>query len=116
MDRLRALTQGMDFIPFVMMAGQHAKMSVARILEALIIAIVTGGVVMYGVTQTLDAKQTALKELYDRDHSATVDWRRYVQAEIDKNRERIFVLQSGGKVPPVSARNYASGEQQGGTP
>lgn len=89
MEKLRALLHSPDFIPFVLAAGNHASMSVARIIEALIIAGIAGGIAVYGVTQTIDAKQSAFVRMYERDHAETMAWRSYAQSEIDKNRERI---------------------------
>lgn len=92
MEKIKALLHSPDFIPFVMMAGQHASMSIARIIEALIIAGIAGGIAVYGVTQTIEAKQSAFIKLYDRDHEETTEWRKYIQNEIDKNRDRIETL------------------------
>ena len=95
MDKIKALLHGIDFIPFVMATGSQVHLSIARIIEALIIAAVTGGVVLYGANQVLGTKLEEFTKTYNRDRSETVQWRYYVQEEINKNKDRISSLKEG---------------------
>lgn len=92
MDKLKALLHGQDMIPFVLAAGSHINISVARIAEALIIALITGGVAVYGTTQVMEAKMEVFMKTYERDYQTTLIWRGYVQEEINKNQDRISEL------------------------
>ena len=96
MEKLKAFMHGIDFIPFVLAAGNHIRLSPARILEAVIIAGVTGGVVLYGANMVLSTKVDQIIKVSDQQHNETLLWRGYVQDEINKNRDRIFLL-SGHK-------------------
>ncbi len=50
-----------NWLPFVLSAGAAGqKLNVQRIIEAIIIAMVTGGVTMYGAQQMVVAKLDAL--------------------------------------------------------
>lgn len=54
MDRLKELFD--HSLPFMLAIGQSQKLSVQRIVEAIIIAAIAGGVSVYGVTQALEVK------------------------------------------------------------
>lgn len=46
-----------SWIPFTLQAGQEQpKMNIQRIIEALLIAAITGGVAMYATVQVLDTR------------------------------------------------------------
>ncbi len=52
-----------NWVPFVMSAGASSeRLNVQRIIEAIIIALVTGGVTMYGAQQMVVAKLENLDE------------------------------------------------------
>ncbi|MCK4795573.1 MAG: hypothetical protein KAV87_68215 [Desulfobacteraceae bacterium] len=56
MERLKALIEGSQWLPFVLSAGMAPKLSTARILESLIIAGMAGGLSIWGTTQVLSVK------------------------------------------------------------
>ncbi len=52
-----------QWLPFFLTAGQsQSKMNVARIIEALIIAAITAGIVLYGTVQVIGAEMKAMQK------------------------------------------------------
>jgi len=52
-----------NWVPFMLSAGTSAaRWNAQRILEALLIAFFTGGVVMYGTQKVLDARMDSFSE------------------------------------------------------
>lgn len=47
--------------PFILAVGQTNKINTTRVLESLIIAGITGGIVMYGAQAKLDAQMTEMR-------------------------------------------------------
>lgn len=91
MDRIKALFDGVEWMPFILATGQQVHLSIARILEALIIAAVTGGVVLWGSYQVLKAEIDQLQALYERDYERTETWREGIQKQVLDNTLEIQV-------------------------
>jgi len=52
-------------LPFFKATGQHNKMNVVRIIEALIIAGVAAGVGLFGTVQVMDSRMESLESKVD---------------------------------------------------
>lgn len=88
-EKLKAFLHAQEWIPFILAAGNQIHLSIARIVEALIIAAVTGGIVLYGSTKMLETKIDSFISMYEREHEETLRWRNHVQGEIDKSNQNI---------------------------
>lgn len=65
MDKTQLITthwEWFKFVPFLMTAGTEPKLGLQRILEALIIAAVAGGVSVYASTKVMTEQINSLKE------------------------------------------------------
>lgn len=92
-QRGRAMPHRFSFLPFMMigMAGlvPSAKVNMTRIVEALIIAALTAGMVTWRTTAVLDAKLSALDQKYEKHEE--YDKRSYavIMSAIGVNAENI---------------------------
>lgn len=93
------MLHGLEWMPFILATGQQIHLSLARILEALIIALVTGGIALWGANLVLETKIDQSMLMYSRDHQITMEWRKHIQSEIDANRERIYTLKEKSHEP-----------------
>ena len=97
MERLRALLHGLEWAPFILATGKQVHLSVARVIEALIIAGVTGGIAIYGMTMVMQAKMDSFMDVYERDFQVTNVWRGHIQEEIDETQRYLYQHNHKGK-------------------
>lgn len=73
-----------DYLPFVIAAGIHPgtskiKMNTSRIIEAIAIALISGGLSMYGTVNALGTRMEALEKQ-----------QMYMQQEVKKMRDDLY--------------------------
>ena len=59
-------------LPFFLATGQTQKLSLQRIVEAVIIGAIAGGVSVYGITQVILVRVDALEKRYE-EHTIKLD-------------------------------------------
>ena len=66
-----------QWLPFFLATGQsQSKMNVARIIEAMIIASITAGIVLYGTVQVLGAEIKSMQKDIQRIERSVGDIKR----------------------------------------
>ena len=90
MEKLKMILNMHEWIPFILATGQQIHLSLARIIEALVIAAVVSGVTIYGMTMVIEAKLDSFFNMYARDYQVTQTWRNHVQDEIDETQEYLY--------------------------
>lgn len=87
MERFRAL---IEYMPFIMATGQTVHLSIARVVEAIIIAAIVGGITVYSTTKTLEVKMDAISERVATYIQDGKEWRHHVQNEIDTTQKYLY--------------------------
>ena len=106
-DWKQSLIEHMPHLPFILATRANgvavtARMNTTRILESLIIAGITGGIVMYGVQSKLDVQMAELrlqmievKSRFNDERNEAIAREARVQARIDSVQSSVMSGMNG---------------------
>jgi len=93
MERLKGLLEGAQWLPFILSAGPKPHLSMARIIEAVIIAVICGAVSVWATTLVLKTEITHIKANQAEDRI----WYRDMSNEVDELRKYTYTHVHGRK-------------------
>jgi len=92
-DRIKAVIEGTQWLPFFLTAGTHPTLSPARLIESVIIAAMAGGMSVWATTLVI---QKDIEHIKSSQVVAT-EWYRDTQDQLRELEKYVYTQNHGGK-------------------